>query len=112
MAQIRAVDRAGIGNFNFPPALAQTSAAEYLVCCARAPRRSRHLRFNSTALVSRLVSGFVVAGILLQPIRRPLRASTVFYFHHHAIGICATVGGQRFIATQAAAQFQELLASG
>jgi hypothetical protein len=51
MAQVRAADRAGAGDFKFGPALAAAFAGEFLVCHARVARPRGDLRAVATALV-------------------------------------------------------------
>ncbi len=111
MAQVRAADRAGAGDFEFASALAKASAAECLVCLARVARSRGDLRGGATTLVSRLVSALVAAGILFQPVHRSLCAAGILYFHPDAARICVAVGGQGFVATQASTQRDDLLAS-
>ena len=111
MAQVRAADCAGTGDFKFGAALAVASAGEFLVCHARVARPRGNLRGAATALVPGLVSALVAAGILFQPVHWTLRAGGIFYFYPDAARICAAVDRQRSIATQASAQRGYLLAS-
>ena len=87
MAQVRAADRAGPGDHQFAPALAKASVGERLVHRACRARDCSGLRGAATALVSRLVSALVAAGILFQPVHGPLRAAGIFYFHPDAAGL-------------------------
>ena len=111
MAQVRAADRAGAGDFKFTAALAKAFAGKLLVCLARVARPRGNLRGAATALVPGLVSALVAAGILFQPVHWTLRAGGIFYFYPDAARICAAVDRQRSIATQASAQRGYLLAS-
>ena len=111
MALVRAAGRAGTRDFKFVPALAAASAGEFLVCLACAARPCGNLRGAATALVSRLVSALVAAGILLQPVHWPLRAGGIFYFHPDAARMGVALDGQKSVATQASAQRGDLLAS-
>lgn len=111
MAQVRAVDRIGTGDFEFAIALAKASFGESLVCLARVDSPRGNLRGGATALVSWLVSALFKAGILFQPARWPLRAGDIFYFHNHAARICVAAGGQRLVATQTPTRSEHSLAS-
>ena len=111
MAQVRAADRAGTGDFEFAAALATASAGEFLVCRACVGRPHGDLRGMATALVSRLVPALVAAGILFEPAHRSLRAGGVFYFHPYAGRTGAAAGRQGFVATQTSARCEDILGS-
>ena len=111
MAQVRAADRAGAGDFKFGAALAAAFAGEFWVCHARVARPRGNLRGAATALVPGLVSALAAARILFQPVHWTLRAGGIFCFHPDAARIGAAVDGQRSVATQASAQRGDLLAS-
>ena len=98
MAQVGAVDLAGTGDFEFAVALAKASAAKLLARFAHAARRRGDLCVAATAVVSRLVSAVIAAGILFQPVCWPLRAGDIFYFHNHAARIFVAAGWQGFVA--------------
>ena len=111
MAQVRAVDRTRRRDLKLGAALAAASAGGCLVCFAFVARPRGHLRDAATALVPKLVSVLVAAGILFQPVHWTVRAGGVFYFYNHAARICVALDGQRFVATQATTQSGYLLAS-
>ena len=98
MAQVRAAERAGTGDFKLAAALAAVSAGELLAGLARVAWPRGDLRGVATALVSRLVSALVAAGILLQPVHWPLRAGGIFYFHPDAARMGVALDGQRSVA--------------
>lgn len=91
MAQVRPADRAGTGDHQFTPALAKASASGRLVRGAWVARRRGDLRGVAATLVSGLVSAVVAAGVLFQPIHRPLRALGIFYFYRDPAGLDFTI---------------------
>ena len=111
MAEVRAADGAGTGNFEFDSALAPRFIERRLVSCARRHWRRGVVRAMAAALVPGLLPVFDATRICRQPVHWPSRSGAVFLSDPDTGRSDFEIGGERRLATQTAAPEGKLLAT-